>query len=83
MAIALNLNLLIGTFMTILEKELLGDLGPKLRLKLRRPKGGPAGKTCPRCGKALPEPEAKPAEPVGAEDRSTSGPADKTYGQVA
>jgi hypothetical protein len=49
--------LLIGTFMTVLERELPRDLRTRLRLKLRRSKGGPAGRTCPHCGKDLPEAE--------------------------
>jgi hypothetical protein len=49
--------LLIGTFMTVLERELPRDLRTKLRLKLKRSKGGPAGRACPHCGKDLPQAE--------------------------
>jgi hypothetical protein len=64
--------LLIGTFMTVLERELPRNLGLKLRLRLRRSKGGPAKKTCPHCGRELPEVEIKSAKPEPTEITITS-----------
>jgi hypothetical protein len=67
--------LLIGTFMTVLERELPRNLGLKLRRRLRRSKGGPAGETCPHCGRELPETEITTAKQtaIATEEQKASG----------
>jgi hypothetical protein len=54
--------LLIGTFMTVLERELPGNLGLRLRQRLRRARGRPPRSTCPHCGRELPETEITTAK---------------------
>jgi hypothetical protein len=63
--------LLIGAFMIVLERELRGNVGAKLRSRLRRSKGGRPRRTCPHCGRELPEiTTAKPTPKTTEEQRT-------------
>jgi hypothetical protein len=56
--------LLIGTFMTVLERELPRNLGLRFRQWVRRTRGRPPRSTCPHCGRELPEAEITTASPT-------------------